>query len=92
MKMDDPLQADEEVIINAFMTSIRRERWLTSLKNPSRRRAILDRLNHCRDFDGRYARLLPPQTDVIALLRKRGAGNVLRSVGFTSDRWSDAST
>ena len=34
---------------------------------------MLDRLNHWRDFDERYARLLPSNADVAAELRRRGA-------------------
>jgi hypothetical protein len=34
---------------------------------------MLDHLNHCRDIDERYARLLPSNTNVAALLRGHGA-------------------
>jgi hypothetical protein len=34
---------------------------------------MLDRLNHCRDFDNRFLTPLPSNTDVVALLRSRGA-------------------
>lgn len=67
------MQRDDEAIINAFVSAARRDRWLTSLKDPSRRRAMLDRLNHCRDLDERYARRLPSNADVAAELRRRGA-------------------
>ncbi len=63
----------EEAIIRAFIIPTRRTRWLNSLASAKRRAPMLDRLNHCRDLDERYATLLPANTDVIALLRSRGA-------------------
>ena len=48
-------------------------RWLDALASPKRRRRFLDRLNHCRDLDERYASPLPSSTDVAALLRSLGA-------------------
>jgi hypothetical protein len=63
----------EEAIIRAFITSARRARWLESLGSAKRRPPMLDRLNHCQDLDERYATLLPSNTDVVALLRSRGA-------------------
>ena len=63
----------EEAIIRAFITPARRTRWLESLASTKRRTRMLDHLNHCRDLDERYATLLPSNTDVVALLRSRGA-------------------
>lgn len=63
----------EEAIIRAFITPARRTRWLESLASAKRRARMLDHLNHCRDLDERYATLLPSNTDVVALLRSRGA-------------------
>lgn len=63
----------EEAIIRAFITLARRIRWLESLASAKRRARMLDCLNHCRDLDERYATLLPSNTDVVALLRSRGA-------------------
>lgn len=63
----------EEAIIRAFIAPARRKRWLESLASAKRRARILDHLNHCRDLDERYATLLPSNTDVVALLRSRGA-------------------
>jgi hypothetical protein len=63
----------EEAIIRAFITPARRTRWLESLASTKRRARMLDRLNHCRDLDERYATPLPSNTDVVALLRSRGA-------------------
>lgn len=63
----------EEAIIRAFITPARRTRWLESLASAKRRAPMLDRLNHCRDLDERYATPLPSNADVVALLRSRGA-------------------
>jgi hypothetical protein len=63
----------EEAIIRAFITPARRTRWLESLASAKRRARMLDHLNHCRDLDERYVTLLPSNTDVVALLRSRGA-------------------
>src|SRR4051812_39740720 len=59
--------------IEAFISSSRRVRWLEALASAKRRRRFLDRLNHCHDFDDRYASLLPSSTDIVALLQLRGA-------------------
>jgi hypothetical protein len=63
----------EESIVRTFIVPSRRSRWLASLRHPARRTGMLDRLNHCRDLDDRYARLLPSSANVVALLRSRGA-------------------
>jgi hypothetical protein len=64
----------EEAIIRAFFEAARRDRWVEQLARPGpRRRAMLDKLNHCKDLDARYARLLPSIADVVSLLRSRGA-------------------
>ncbi len=67
------MQADDDAIIDAFIASNRRERWRTSLRDRSRRRAMLDHLNHCRDIDSLYATPLPSNADVASILRGRGA-------------------
>ena len=63
----------EEATIRAFVAPPRRTRWLESLASPKRRRRFLDRLNHCRDIDERYATPLPSNADVVAILRASGA-------------------
>jgi hypothetical protein len=63
----------EEAVVRAFIAPPRRARWLDALVSAKRRRAFLDRLNHCRDIDDRYAKPLPPGSDVVALLRSMGA-------------------
>jgi hypothetical protein len=66
----------EEATIRAFITPNRRPRWIQALNSPKRRRLFLDGLNHCPDLDPRFARLLPPNADVVRLLRDHGAPSI----------------
>src|SRR3954447_11827252 len=63
----------EEATIRAFISPSRRTRWLESLTSAKRRAPFLDRLNHCRDIDERYATPVPSDADVVAVLTARGA-------------------
>jgi len=63
----------EELIVRAFIAPHRRSRWLSCLSSAKRRRKFLDCLNHCADLDPRYARPVPSNVDVVALLRSHGA-------------------
>lgn len=64
----------EEATIRAFICPAKRKRWLEQLGSERRRRRkFLNRLNHCWDFDDRYAKLLPSNADVAAILKARGA-------------------
>ena len=63
----------EEATIRAFFSPLRRSRWLESLASPKRRNKILDKLNHCQDFDHRFVTLLSSKTDVVSLLDSLGA-------------------
>jgi hypothetical protein len=63
----------EESLIRAFVAPSRRGRWLGLLASAKRRRSFLDRLNHCRDIDDRYATPLPSNANVVAVLRSHGA-------------------
>jgi hypothetical protein len=67
------MNPQEEATVRAFIVPHRRERWLEALASAKRRRRFLDRLNHCRDIDERYATPLAGGADVISLLRSRGA-------------------
>jgi hypothetical protein len=62
----------EEAVVRAFIAPARRPRWLEFLAS-DRRSAFLDRLNHCRDFDPRYAAPLAAGVSVASLLKARGA-------------------
>jgi hypothetical protein len=65
----------EEAMVRAFISQARRSRWLELLGSVKRRRRFLDRLNHCRDIDERYATPLPSNADVVAMLRSHGASS-----------------
>src|SRR5690606_24346034 len=63
----------EEATIHAFISPQRRARWISCLASQKRRAKFLDRLNHCRDIDERYASELPQNSNVVATLKDRGA-------------------
>lgn len=67
------MQSLEEALVDAFIVPAKRERYKGFLANRKRRGKLLDGLNHCSDFDPRYATEIPSKTDVFALLRSRGA-------------------
>ena len=61
----------EEATVRAFIVSERRPRYLQQMADPKRRARFLDRLNHCRDLDPRFA--TPAQNVTAAQLRSLGA-------------------
>jgi hypothetical protein len=67
------LHPHEEAIIRAFFASAKRERYLTLFAKPKGRAKALRKLNHAHFFDPRYAIELPTMTDVLLLLRSKGA-------------------
>ena len=67
------MQSREDALVDSFIVPTKRERYKKLLANPKRRAKLLDGLNHCRDLDPRYATEIASGTDVVALLRKRGA-------------------
>jgi hypothetical protein len=73
----DPL---EDATIRAFIVPAKRHRYATLLSNPRKRAALFDGLNHCHDFDLRYATPLPSTADVTALLRSHGAPATCRVI------------
>jgi hypothetical protein len=79
------MHPDEEAIIRAFIAPARRARWLQLLASPQRRSAFLDRLNHCRDIDERFATPLPSNADVVRLLRGRGAPETCYVISDTAE-------
>ena len=79
------MHPDEEATIRAFMTPSRRARWLEKLACAKHRRGFLDRLNHCSDFDERYATPLPSVANVAEVLRSRGAPMTCRIISDISE-------
>jgi hypothetical protein len=63
----------EEATIRAFILPAKRIRWLDCLASAERRGRFLDRLNHCRDLDERFATLLSSNTDIVCILQQHGA-------------------
>ena len=67
-----------EALIEAFVVSERRERYLFLARTPKRRTELTNRLAHWRDFDTRRAATLPPEaqaspTAVAHFLQAHGA-------------------
>jgi hypothetical protein len=73
----DPI---EDATVRAFIVPAKRDRYATLLGNAKKRTAFLDGLNHCHDFDTRYATALPSTADVPALLRSHGAPAICRVI------------
>jgi hypothetical protein len=63
----------EEQTIKAFMLKEKRDRYLSLLVNKKRRKEILDRLNHCKDFDERFIQWLPSNADIVNMLLQAGS-------------------
>ncbi len=88
--MSNPLPTEavrrfEETLVSAFIVPAKRERYRTLLAHPKRRARILEGLNHCHDFDPRYATPIASNTPCIAaLLRSRGAPEVCHVISDIS--------
>lgn len=67
------LHPHEAAIIDSFILGERRERYRLKLASPRERSRFLDRLNHCRDIDARFATDLDGNADAVDELRRRGA-------------------
>lgn len=67
------MQVLEEALVDAFIVPAKRERYKGLLAHRKRRAKLLDGLIHCSAFDARYASETSSGTDVVALLRSRGA-------------------
>jgi hypothetical protein len=67
----------ERAFVEVFILSKKRERYLTLLKTPGKRKRILDRLNHGDDIDPRFLRKVPADLQATAALvetlRRKGA-------------------
>ena len=67
----------EAEFIKQFVKPERRRRYLSLLDTRTGRRKLTEALNHFKDLDPRYARLLPPNAQTVnqieALLKRKGA-------------------
>lgn len=79
------MHADEAATIRAFVSRNRQTRWLEALASPTKRAKFLDRLNHCRDFDDRFATELESNADVVAMLLALGAPPTCRVISDTQE-------
>ena len=70
-----PTHPTEEATVRAFIIPTKRERYAAMLGNPGTRAKFFRRggLDHCHDFDPRYATALPSKANVPELLRSHGA-------------------
>lgn len=89
----------EEALINSFIVSARRNRYLEFVRNPKNRGKFIARLPHFNDLDWRFVFSIPgiQQTPVAIedLLRSRGAGSkcwVISTDREIDGRESDLST
>ena len=72
----------EESLIKAFVVPRKRDRVLSLLVNPKRRRTFLDALYHFRDLDDRYVVPVPPRHQ-----NPEGIAEALRSYGAPASCW-----
>jgi hypothetical protein len=75
----------EDATVRAFVVPAKRDRYAAALGSPKKRKAFLDGLNHCHDFDERYATELPSTADVPSILRSHGAGPTCHVVSDCRD-------
>jgi hypothetical protein len=70
----------EDATVRAFIVPAKRDRYAGLLGDAKKRARILDGLNHCHDFDTRFATALPSTADVPAVLRSHGAAATCRVI------------
>jgi hypothetical protein len=79
----------EEALINAFVRSAKRVRFIEFLRSPERRQKFLATLYHFRDLDPRYLVPIPhaerPAKNIAALLATRGAPSFCHVISTNSD-------
>lgn len=91
--MAQELPLHEIAVVRAFIQKARQERCLLLLSNPRRRREFTAELAHFHWLDERFARPIPAtlahtQSEIVALLRRKGAGET--SWVISEDRAIDA--
>ncbi len=67
------LHPAEEATLRTFVVAAKRDRLLTLLGSPKRRKRALDVLNHFDGWDKRFVEAIESSADVLASLRKAGA-------------------
>lgn len=76
-----PCMEHEQAFVSAFVVPEKRARYLELLAKPKRRSEITNRFSHFFDFLPQLARQVPRNSDVAALLRKQGAGDIAHVIG-----------
>ena len=77
----------EEATIRAFFSPLRRLRWLESLSSPKRRDKILEKLNHCQDFDGKSPQISWVTKVLLCHLERVGFGRL--RIGIVGGDFTD---
>jgi len=75
----------EELLTDTFIVSHKRQRYRTLLANGKRRARILKELDHLSDLDERFASAIASSTDVVSLLRDRGAPRLCHVISADTD-------
>lgn len=73
----------EESLVKAFIVPRKRDRMLSLLANPKRRRTILDALYHFGDLDDRFVVPVPPRHQTPG-----GIADALRRFGAPDSCWA----
>jgi hypothetical protein len=73
----------EESLIKAFIVPQKRDRWLSLIGSPKRRRTFLEALYHFRDLDERFAARVPVGSDTPS-----GIANALCDLGAGATCWA----
>jgi hypothetical protein len=63
----------EKKTIKAFFYKERHDRYLLLLGNKERRKEILNKLNHCKDLNPKFADWLKSNANIYDLLKEEGA-------------------
>lgn len=69
----EPSELMENATIRVFIVPARRERYVAMLGNAKRREKLRGKLDHCHDFDVRYATTVEGSVDAYGLLVSHGA-------------------
>jgi len=79
-----PVNQHEATFVSTFVVKAKRERYLSFLGRPDRRKKLLDRINHHDDFDPTTKTLVAPNARsaqaVLAHLRKLGVRGQCRII------------
>ena len=75
----------EEAFVSVFVLPEKRERYLEFLRKPKRRVEITLRFSHFFDFRPELATQIARDSDLVSLLRKKGAGSTTHVIGGRAD-------